>query len=724
MPLRPTDLKRVFVVAQPTETLATIAARQPDDLQQAYVLIAAPGGYHVLWLEDIVTLGLPPDTLLGDLPNLPAASAAVENDTLTLQRANSLRNGQPNRRLVVLEQGAVIGIYSSETRSVQIPRQMPDSIPMPIPQAPAMPMPMPRPSDGISSGAEPSATLGEESAPPPRPSARTDDRVINAWIGDHPPDVPLQADTTYDLNFNIASPRAGAATVAFDATQVFSPRQRKADVLVVLTSEDVEIIGEYQGTLVVPRNGPSQNTLHFTIRPLRNGPARITAVFFAAGRVFQKMTITFQVGPLVQVEATGGTIGSALAASERAESTPATQRRTVSLTILKQANGYLFLLRNGGLRRFTLNLGDAAVEAMIARARQELLMIVKTKASDGGLPIYQRPDTTIPADVHEGTLRRLAELGNLLFEKLFFSPGSNGQELGMLLRDYSRQHRLHIEIVAERFIFPWALLYDQTYDDGDAVDASAFWGFRHIIEYTPEFSASTPINIDPVIAVPQTLDLAFVCNTNIDTELASLNERFDLASRNQALPPVVARQRAFLPTLEGVSVREYPTVADLIGLLNGTSSAQLLYFYCHAISRLPNEPGGGVDGSKFVLSDGEVTLEKLLTRAGTSRGTMPQAPLVFLNACESAELSPLLYDGLVPYLINKGARGVLGTEVETPAAFAAEFASLFLPRFVSGAVTLGELLLELRQRYLTEKNNVLGLLYALYSSSEVQVVRG
>ncbi len=31
-------------------------------------------------------------------------------------------------------------------------------------------------------------------------------------------------------------------------------------------------------------------------------------------------------------------------------------------------------------------------------------------------------------------------------------------------------------------------------------------------------------------------------------------------------------------------------------------------------------------------------------------------PVVFLNACQSAELSPYLYDGLVPYFIARGAR--------------------------------------------------------------------
>jgi len=96
---------------------------------------------------------------------------------------------------------------------------------------------------------------------------------------------------------------------------------------------------------------------------------------------------------------------------------------------------------------------------------------------------------------------------------------------------------------------------------------------------------------------------------------------------------------------------------------------------------------------------------------------------VFLNCCQSAELSPYLYDGLVPYLITRGARGVVGTEVDTPALFAAEFAKLFIQRFVVGGERLGDVLLALRREYLYQRQNVMGLVYSLYSSGDVQVVR-
>jgi len=101
--------------------------------------------------------------------------------------------------------------------------------------------------------------------------------------------------------------------------------------------------------------------------------------------------------------------------------------------------------------------------------------------------------------------------------------------------------------------------------------------------------------------------------------------------------------------------------------------------------------------------------------------TLPGAPLVFINACESAELSPLFYDGFVPYFMAKGARGVIGTECETPALFAAEWARRFFDQFLAGA-PLGEIFLGLRREFYYGHGNLLGLLYALYVDGDTQVV--
>jgi hypothetical protein len=46
-----------------------------------------------------------------------------------------------------------------------------------------------------------------------------------------------------------------------------------------------------------------------------------------------------------------------------------------------------------------------------------------------------------------------------------------------------------------------------------------------------------------------------------------------------------------------------------------------------------------------------------------------------------------------------------------------------MQRFLAGDQALGELLLSLRREYLKEHNNILGLIYVLYSSGDVSVQR-
>ena len=118
-------------------------------------------------------------------------------------------------------------------------------------------------------------------------------------------------------------------------------------------------------------------------------------------------------------------------------------------------------------------------------------------------------------------------------------------------------------------------------------------------------------------------------------------------------------------------------------LADASTDDQIVYFYCHAESSGLADPGGP-DASALVLTDARITLADLNLDAPTTTMLRGQ-PLVFINACESAELSPAFYDGFVPYFMAKGARGVIGTQCKTPALFAVEWASRFFDRFLDGA---------------------------------------
>jgi hypothetical protein len=147
-----------------------------------------------------------------------------------------------------------------------------------------------------------------------------------------------------------------------------------------------------------------------------------------------------------------------------------------------------------------------------------------------------------------------------------------------------------------------------------------------------------------------------------------------------------------------------------------------MYLYCHAVTNGPEDPGG-ITASHFVFTnDEELSLAELDAEAA-ELPALPGSPLVFINACESGELRPEFYDGFIPYFMSKGARGVIGTECQTPAIFATEWAMRFFPRFLSGE-PLGELFYDLRREFLDQHGNPLGLLYNVYCDGDTRVQPG
>jgi hypothetical protein len=60
------------------------------------------------------------------------------------------------------------------------------------------------------------------------------------------------------------------------------------------------------------------------------------------------------------------------------------------------------------------------------------------------------------------------------------------------------------------------------------------------------------------------------------------------------------------------------------------------------------------------------------------------APVVFLNGCESGRMDGRFYDGFVPRFLTMGARVVLGTDCEVPAVFGAHFAMGSLEALLNG----------------------------------------
>jgi hypothetical protein len=141
--------------------------------------------------------------------------------------------------------------------------------------------------------------------------------------------------------------------------------------------------------------------------------------------------------------------------------------------------------------------------------------------------------------------------------------------------------------------------------------------------------------------------------------------------------------------------------------------------YCHA-------RGGKADPATFppylefqdTGASGRVTSDLLEVEEDE---TWRNGPLVMLNGCGTAGFSP---DALSPFVItlvqDRGASGVVGTEIAIAEPLAAEAAMTFLTSFLAGTAA-GTAMVGMR-RSLLAQNNPLGLVYVLYSAADLTVV--
>ncbi|MFQ3684533.1 CHAT domain-containing protein [Roseiflexus sp.] len=717
-------------------------------------------------LPELAAMSLPHDyvepeehiaTKLAEVPLVSliqrlAPVQGLDRQTTTTYEARTIRDSHPGRRVVVLESGAIFGVIFEEILNAG------DVVPDPFAALPMMPEIVAEISEEVMVTGEvvpgPFAALPMaemERAPESALlnegiSSAQEDRVFNLWIEQRlrreaeivgggrtltrivPPEEALAVGGMYVVNVNVAAPLTSARVHAGGVEQaeaMTAAAQIEVDVRLVADSAFFKMYGIPQQKIIFPRGGVSKNIASFIIEPLKQGIGEITAILSLNQKPFQKIVAQVAIGeaaladlPAEPVRASGLTLAAAAATmSSPLAYSPETD---ASLIIIREATGYTFILSLGsGYTVARLNLAEKEIVDAIRRARAEFLeKIVKKLDPSRNVYAYQMKDTTIPEAIHQEAMRDLRQIGDRLFRTLFFAPGSGdlGKEMGHLLRATTAERELRVNVIAERFAFPWSLVYALPFKPSDPVDPMGFWGYRHIIEYTPQFSARQPTTFAPEIKAGDRLHLGFVFDQTIDTQFNA---------------PIIAEQRLTLPGISGTTVTEYDTRDEFLDLLSRSEGLpHIIYFYGHAVSRSPGERdvATGIEyglGDSYLSINGEsVTLDEMNLYAGLDLDRFDSAPLVVLNACESAELSPELYNGLVPYLIGRGARGVIGTEVLMPAFFAAEFAPALLRRFVAGDIRLGDLLRDMRREYLRDKRNVLPLIYALYSNAELIVKRG
>ena len=158
---------------------------------------------------------------------------------------------------------------------------------------------------------------------------------------------------------------------------------------------------------------------------------------------------------------------------------------------------------------------------------------------------------------------------------------------------------------------------------------------------------------------------------------------------HEALRKHIADLRKSVARLPGVTVDEAPRKAQLKQLIS--RDLPLIYFFCHG-----ERPNGGSQETYLGIGKRElVTPADLVGWVQEAYQTRRVRvwdhvrPLVFINACHSAELDPAALFSYIDVFVGGGnAAGVIGTEVRVSQKLAMEFAACFFDELIAPGATV------------------------------------
>lgn len=348
------------------------------------------------------------------------------------------------------------------------------------------------------------------------------------------------------------------------------------------------------------------------------------------------------------------------------------------------------------------------------------------------------------------SLYQLAVAGNRLYATLFYPENATAEQarslagvrawLAEALAVAEGERAPTIQIIHENPPggLPWALLYPSAVAEQSDVDYRQFWGCAYRLEIlTPQFAE----NARAGVAQAERVRVAGGTYTfRVPTEAGVVD--------------VTAQHRLFLDSFAPaggrweVELREQADQASFTALLE---HSDIVYMFCHGhtaksaddsvdwVARFREQLAKLPDATKAAygdllkleqeryqpsdpnLGDSWLMWNKSLLPLRQIKQWNPQLqrkPLVMLNMCESAQVLPALGVGFVPFFSQIGARGVVGTECPMLAPFAAEFGQRALQRLAAGEA-IGDVLVALRNEFIEQERNPLGLAYTYYGDADL-----
>jgi len=572
--------------------------------------------------------------------------------------------------------------------------------------------------------------------PPPGPPIYVDrgegKRYVNSWfVGHSNPLDPLNYSQEYELGIEVGPQiLVGNFTKGDPVFPFLNSKDEVLDVVVGLVSEDFELIGERTKRMKLPSDIKKKSeTVTFKVKPIKNNQdVHIDAFFYLHNNLIHEALIGARVQTLQPQPAVRPTAYNPPSDRFRAE---VIGPRDVCLQVRDDGDGFRLVVFYdiGGkhdLLWCRIPANRDRIAELLRSVREDLLSVINTRAvlpngREGRIfydgepaPEPERQNRlpklySISNEVFAATLKTFAKIGRRLYNALFESDIGSPEEkeqariVGRLLRDLSQGSRLRIQVLSNDFFIPWNLLYDGVYPPTGPVKPEDLWGFKHTIDEIPNRTRETiPATISPrapdLLGVGMNVNQVSIERTLSEPQLdrvRNLGNRIALAER--------FTEGRVLEALQG-----------------GDGLRHLEYFYCHA--GVAEAAKRDFDKAYIGLSaaDHGLTLEEI--KLATTERQLSGRPVVFLNACESVLMDGRFYDGFVPKFLSLGARAVIGSDCEIPSLFGGHFGMGFLDGFFA-AKPIGELLLELRKRFLTEYQNPLGLIYRVFGNAEVRLAQ-